>query len=323
MGRIERFELSLAIVAISFVAVAVIWQGATRQQTNQKYTLADVGHFANQAMILGKTGGVEIVKPDGTRVTAEINHFLKSDVIVALEEDAQMRITFDAYDKNVLLVQGPAEFSVVNGEYLHVNLNRGNLYALLDDLPTDHFRVITPQALINVKGTHFNVSVNTLGTQAATYKGQVNIIGKGNMDKNFRIRSVDLLPGQMVSVNDDRRNPSRLKIMPQADFEAINSVLTQFDWQRPKADYARTIRQLRLDLDIPDFPKMKTLNKLSQNSSFAMPDSPSERDTRIVADELTMSQPTFVSHLVEANAVLGIGTVENEADYIDGVQVIY
>jgi len=178
-------------------------------------------------------GKVIAVKNSGytTRLQQSVKHTIKvGDTLYAGDQiDVKsgnfVQIALDADKNNIIHIPGDAVVQITKDRAINVELNRGQVFALLDRLESGtKFRVVTPTAVSTVRGTYFGVKLNGAATQTSVYKGEVGVNGRQASGKALGA-AIPVSAGDMTIVAHSGTRPQEPKRMTQRDFEEINAVI--------------------------------------------------------------------------------------------------
>ncbi len=178
-------------------------------------------------------GKVIAVKNSGytTRLQQSVKHTIKAgDTLYAGDQiDVKagnfVQIALDADKNNIIHIPGDAVVQITKDRAINVELNRGQVFALLDRLESGtKFRVVTPTAVSTVRGTYFGVKLNGAATQTSVYKGEVGVNGRQSNGKALGA-AIPVSAGSMTVVAHSGTRPQEPKRMGQRDFEEINAVI--------------------------------------------------------------------------------------------------
>lgn len=124
----------------------------------------------------------------------------KGDHIEVMQGNT-LDLVFDKERLNIVRVEGGTSIEISDLFPTALELNKGKVYALLDNKNSDRrFKVMTPTAIAAVRGTQFRVSLTEQGSQITTYQGLVQVSGRNPLTRYETKDFILLKANQKTSV---------------------------------------------------------------------------------------------------------------------------
>lgn len=155
----------------------------------------NLNHFLSAHSVSLYEGNVSIKKLDGRVIQPEENLSIDIGDVITTQDNSYIEIIFD--DSTSIEVEEKSEVKVRdyiaknNNIKISINLNNGLLKSLVQkykELQSKEFEIITPVAVVGVRGTEFITNYDEdKNTEVDVFAGEVEVIDKKDRTKRFRI----------------------------------------------------------------------------------------------------------------------------------------
>ncbi|MFT5207216.1 MAG: hypothetical protein ACI9CF_000965 [Candidatus Omnitrophota bacterium] len=184
------------------------------------------GKTSNISRVISLNDSAHIIKKgSGVRRPLAVGDFVQKGDVVEVIGRNYVNIAIDRAGKNVIHLEGDAVMGLDNGSIAKVDLVKGKMIALLDDLPNlGGFEVSTPSAVASVRGTYFKVNSQVNFSSMHLYKGSLAVT---SIDANGkRGGSAVLVPGYETFIDFGSSAPGEPTLMSRNSFGEINNVIS-------------------------------------------------------------------------------------------------
>ncbi len=222
-------------------------------------------------------------KDSGVRKPLAIGDFVQQGDVIEVMGNNYVNIALDKEEDNVIHLEGDAVMGIQNGRFAKVNLLKGKMIALLDDLPHQgSFEISTPHAVASVRGTYFKVNSQIDYSSMRLYQGSLDVT---NVDAKGRLgKHIVLKPGFETMVKTGMSAPEKPSSMSRNAFEEINHIISSLSKTRTFLIYGDLLNKIKSDKPLIDTDADKK-NKASLESELEV------RSRLIVSTDRLRSAP--------------------------------
>lgn len=181
-------------------------------------------------------------------------------------------LAFDKARLNVIHVEGDAVMEISRLYPTYLDLSKGKLFALLDNLSSDRrFKILTPTATAAVRGTQFKVQFIDQISKVFTYQGSVQVAGRDITTGLESKDTVILGPNEKTSVTAAGRAPEKPAPFSEQDASEIEGIRTQ------ASDARAFLDQNKIESPFGT-PQGKDSNDLIQNNIGRLSEKKSDKE---------------------------------------------
>lgn len=167
-----------------------------------------------------------------------------------------VQIALKGNPDNIIHVEGNSLIQMFADGPTNVELSKGKVYAMLDNLGSANgFKISTPTAIASVRGTYYQVKTDGVATQAITYQGNVRVGGRHQDGEGTR-GEVSVLAAQMTEVNGFSRVPKDPVVISESEFEEINDVIRILETPKPMLDYQEALKASKSEAPVESGSKL-------------------------------------------------------------------
>ncbi len=175
-------------------------------------------------------------KDSQVKSTLKVGDVLKMGDRVIVTHGNKVQLSFDKDCKNIVQVEGDAMFYMDPAQPAKIQLQKGKMFALLDNLsPGSQFAIQTPTAVAAVRGTQYQVNILGQQSNIMTYRGRV-LVSSVDAQGNETLDSVILEAGQKTSVDEVNKAPAEPSQMTEGELSEITVVSDSIDYTRKTID---------------------------------------------------------------------------------------
>lgn len=167
-----------------------------------------------------------------------------------------VQIALNGNTDNIIHVEGNSLVQLFADGSTNVELSKGKVYAMLDNLgAANGFKISTPTAIASVRGTYYQVKTDGVSTQAITYQGSVRMSGR-HVDGQPARGEKAILAAQISDVSGFSRVPKDAMVISEAEFQEINDVINTLETPKPLLDYKEALKQSKSEEPVESGSKL-------------------------------------------------------------------
>lgn len=228
-----RTQTLIPLVIIAINAIAILFFAG--------YTHAD----SSFCIVISSESGAWVTGEDKSiKSTLGIGDRLYEGETIEIQPNGSLDIAFDSKGKNMVHVNGGSSIRIVHIDPVEIQVNKGSIYAVLDDRErAREFKISSPSSISKVYGTRFRVDVMGAASQVSTFRGRVYVSGK-DLNGKQSLDFVLLNPQEKTRVEKPGTGPGAIQPVTASELEEANTILGYVDRARARLEdrgYLRAI----------------------------------------------------------------------------------
>ena len=179
--------IGLGLLAISFISAFPVSASAGESDAACVFVSLE-----NSAWIVHKNSDV--------KSTLKVGDALREGDRVIVIRGNKVQLAFDKACQNIVQIEGETTFTLNSLEPAKISMEKGKMFALLDNLPQgSQFSIQTPTAIAAVRGTRYQVNTVNDQSNVFVYRGEVGVNALGSSGE-ITGPTLGVIAGQKTSV---------------------------------------------------------------------------------------------------------------------------